>query len=128
MTCHTTCYPPSPFSWSRISQLLRWQQQRDKRVRRVLNFGASNTVVVVGKPEHGPGASFSFILDCIDWTAQGMLETHLVSPYQMSPPGCTHVFIDDYNEMCQLYEVAPQFSGGEALGRACICETLPRIS
>ncbi|KDP37639.1 hypothetical protein JCGZ_07839 [Jatropha curcas] len=36
----------------------------------------------------------------------GMLETHLVSPYQMSPPSCTHVSIDDYNEVCQLYEAA----------------------
>ncbi|KDP36235.1 hypothetical protein JCGZ_09955 [Jatropha curcas] len=31
---------------------------------------------------------------------------HLVSPYQMSPPCCTHVSIDDYNELCQLYEAA----------------------
>ncbi|KDP24388.1 hypothetical protein JCGZ_26621 [Jatropha curcas] len=33
-----------------------------------------------------------------------MLETHLVSPYRMSPFGCTHVSIDNYNEVCQLYE------------------------
>ncbi|KDP27733.1 hypothetical protein JCGZ_19710 [Jatropha curcas] len=39
-------------------------------------------------------------------TAQGMLETHLVSPYRISPPGCIHVSIDDYNEVCQLYEAA----------------------
>ncbi|KDP23799.1 hypothetical protein JCGZ_00131 [Jatropha curcas] len=29
---------------------------------------------------------------------------HLVSPYRMSPPSCTHVSIDDYNKVCQLYE------------------------
>ncbi|KDP24578.1 hypothetical protein JCGZ_26527 [Jatropha curcas] len=33
-----------------------------------------------------------------------MLETHIVSPYRMSPPVCTHVSIADYNEVSQLYE------------------------
>ncbi|KDP30426.1 hypothetical protein JCGZ_16665 [Jatropha curcas] len=33
-----------------------------------------------------------------------MLEMHLVSPYRMSLLGCTHVSIDDYNKVCQLYE------------------------
>ncbi|KDP20221.1 hypothetical protein JCGZ_09848 [Jatropha curcas] len=35
-----------------------------------------------------------------------MLETHLVSLYGMSPPGCNHVSIPDYNEVSQLYEAA----------------------
>ncbi|KDP30319.1 hypothetical protein JCGZ_18156 [Jatropha curcas] len=39
-------------------------------------------------------------------TAQGMLETHLVSPYWMSPPSSTHVSIADYNKVSQLYEMA----------------------
>ncbi|KDP27064.1 hypothetical protein JCGZ_22092 [Jatropha curcas] len=49
--------------------------------------------VIVGKPEHGPGAFFSFIVDYTGQTAQDMLETHLVS-------------IDDYNKVCHLYEAA----------------------
>ncbi|KDP35975.1 hypothetical protein JCGZ_10534 [Jatropha curcas] len=39
--------------------------------------------------EHGLDAS-SFILDRMGQVAQGILETHLVSPYRMSPPSCTH--------------------------------------
>ncbi|KDP47109.1 hypothetical protein JCGZ_03917 [Jatropha curcas] len=39
-------------------------------------------------------------------TAQGMLEMHLISPFRMSPPSCTHVSISDCNEVCQLYRVA----------------------
>ncbi|KDP24567.1 hypothetical protein JCGZ_26563 [Jatropha curcas] len=74
------------------------RQQRDKSVRGGSYSRALDMAVVVGKLEHGPGASFSFILDCTGQTAQGMLETHLVSLYQMSPPGCTHV--------SQLYKVA----------------------
>ncbi|KDP33037.1 hypothetical protein JCGZ_13623 [Jatropha curcas] len=35
-----------------------------------------------------------------------MLEMHLVSPYRMSPLGCTHVSNDDYKKVCQLYEAA----------------------
>ncbi|KDP36027.1 hypothetical protein JCGZ_09993 [Jatropha curcas] len=35
-------------------------------------------------------------------TTQGMLEMHLVIPYRMSPPGCTHMSISDYNEVRQL--------------------------
>ncbi|KDP21982.1 hypothetical protein JCGZ_03137 [Jatropha curcas] len=35
---------------------------------------------------------------------QGMLETHLMSPYRISPPSCIHVSIDDYNEVFHLYE------------------------
>ncbi|KDP39828.1 hypothetical protein JCGZ_04238 [Jatropha curcas] len=54
---------------------------------------APDTAVTVGTPEHGPGASFSFILDRTGQPAQDMLKMHLVS-------------IDDYNEVCQLYEVA----------------------
>ncbi|KDP30517.1 hypothetical protein JCGZ_16695 [Jatropha curcas] len=52
---------------------------------------APNMAIIVGKPEHGPGASFSFISERTRWTTQGMLETHLVS-------------IANYNEVCQLYE------------------------
>ncbi|KDP37525.1 hypothetical protein JCGZ_05964 [Jatropha curcas] len=57
------------------------QSQRDKRVKggSSSNSGASDTVVVVSKPEHGLGASFSFILDGKGHTAQGIQKTHLVS-------------------------------------------------
>ncbi|KDP27479.1 hypothetical protein JCGZ_20014 [Jatropha curcas] len=55
-----------------------------------LNSRSPDTAIVVGKPEDGLGASFSFILDRTAQTAQGILETHLVSPYPMSPPGYTH--------------------------------------
>ncbi|KDP35450.1 hypothetical protein JCGZ_10833 [Jatropha curcas] len=60
----------------------------------------------IGKAEHGPGASFSFILERTGQAAQGMLETHLVSSSRMTPLGCTHVSISSYNEVCQLYEAA----------------------
>ncbi|KDP21881.1 hypothetical protein JCGZ_03525 [Jatropha curcas] len=35
-----------------------------------------------------------------------MLETHLVSSYRISPPGCTQVSITDYNEVSHLYKAA----------------------
>ncbi|KDP40997.1 hypothetical protein JCGZ_03793 [Jatropha curcas] len=87
---------------------LTWDQhqQRDKRVRGSSGSMALDTTVVVGKLEHRLGASFSFILDCTSQPAQGMLEIHLVSLHRMSPPGCTHVSIADYNEVSYLYEVA----------------------
>ncbi|KDP34406.1 hypothetical protein JCGZ_12687 [Jatropha curcas] len=66
--------------------------------------GKPDTAIIVGKPKHKPGASFSFILDRISQTTQGMLETHLVSPYRMSPLSCTHVSIADYNE---AYDMDP---------------------
>ncbi|KDP47115.1 hypothetical protein JCGZ_03923 [Jatropha curcas] len=50
----------------------------------------SDTTVVADKPEHRPGASFSFILDHTGQTAYGKLEMHLMSPYWMSSPDCTH--------------------------------------
>ncbi|KDP30173.1 hypothetical protein JCGZ_18210 [Jatropha curcas] len=77
---------------------VRTQLLRDKHVRGGFDSRAPDKAVIVDKPEHGPGASFSFILDHIGQIAQGMLETHLVSPYQMSPPSCTYV--------SQLYEAA----------------------
>ncbi|KDP36534.1 hypothetical protein JCGZ_08871 [Jatropha curcas] len=51
---------------------------------------APDTAVVVGTLEHGPSASFDFILDRTGQTTQGMLDTSLVSQYRMSPLGCTH--------------------------------------
>ncbi|KDP35772.1 hypothetical protein JCGZ_10729 [Jatropha curcas] len=69
------------------------QQQCDKHVRGSSNSRAPDMIVVIGKPEHGSGASFSFILDSTGQPAQGMLETHLVS-------------IADYNKVSQLYKVA----------------------
>ncbi|KDP41058.1 hypothetical protein JCGZ_03164 [Jatropha curcas] len=66
------------------------QQQCGKCVRRGFEPRAPDTAVVVGIPEHEPGASFSFTLNCTGQLAQGMLEMHVVSPYQMSLPGCTH--------------------------------------
>ncbi|KDP30378.1 hypothetical protein JCGZ_17107 [Jatropha curcas] len=82
------------------------QQQRSKRVWRGPEPRAPDTAVTIGTPEHRLGASFSFILDRTGQPAQGMLEMHLMSLYRMSPPGCTHVSIDDYNEVCQLYEAS----------------------
>ncbi|KDP23038.1 hypothetical protein JCGZ_01652 [Jatropha curcas] len=82
-------------------------QQCGKCVRRGSEPRALDTAVVVGMPEHMPGASFSFILDRTVQPTQGILEMHLVSPYRISPPSYTHMMsIDDYNELCQLYEVA----------------------
>ncbi|KDP22931.1 hypothetical protein JCGZ_01923 [Jatropha curcas] len=60
--------------------------------------------------------------------AQCMLETHLVSLYQMSPPGCTHVCVADYNEVNQLYEAACLKLDGEALPRAHIFQRGGRAS
>ncbi|KDP34287.1 hypothetical protein JCGZ_12816 [Jatropha curcas] len=62
--------------------------------------------VVVGMPEHGPGASFSFILDHTGQTAQGMLKMHLLLIVIPCPYLILQVSIDDYNEVCQLYEAA----------------------
>ncbi|KDP25886.1 hypothetical protein JCGZ_23731 [Jatropha curcas] len=76
------------------------RQQRDKRVWRGFNSKALDKAVVVNKPEHELGASFSFILKRTGEPTQTMLETHLVSPYWMSPVGCTH------NKVCQLYKAA----------------------
>ncbi|KDP20486.1 hypothetical protein JCGZ_05381 [Jatropha curcas] len=65
-------------------------QQHGKRVTGSSDSRAPDTTVVVGKSEHGPGASFCFILDRTGQPTQGMLETHLVS-------------IADYNEVSQMY-------------------------
>ncbi|KDP29965.1 hypothetical protein JCGZ_19110 [Jatropha curcas] len=35
---------------------------------------------------------------------QGMLDTHAVSPYRMTLPSYSHVSIEDYNEVNQLFE------------------------
>ncbi|KDP24392.1 hypothetical protein JCGZ_26598 [Jatropha curcas] len=74
------------------------QRQRDKHMRIGFEPRAPDTAVAAGTPKHRPGALLSFILDCT--------ETHLASSYRMSPPGCTHVSICDYNKVCQLYEAA----------------------
>ncbi|KDP43307.1 hypothetical protein JCGZ_24228 [Jatropha curcas] len=66
---------------------------RVNHVRRGSDFKALDTTVIVSRPEYGPGASFSFISEHVEWVAQGMLETHLVS-------------ITDYNQVSQFYEVA----------------------
>ncbi|KDP38316.1 hypothetical protein JCGZ_05202 [Jatropha curcas] len=60
--------------------------------------------------EHGPGASLSFILERMGQPAQGMLETHLLNPYRLSPAGCTHMSVIDYNKVCQLYEAVERLS------------------
>ncbi|KDP20584.1 hypothetical protein JCGZ_04211 [Jatropha curcas] len=82
------------------------QQQHDKRVMRVSDSKAPDTTVIISKleSERDLGASFSFILERTGQPTQGMLETRLVSPYQMSPLGYTHVSVTDYSEVCQLYE------------------------
>ncbi|KDP37538.1 hypothetical protein JCGZ_05977 [Jatropha curcas] len=88
--------PPTEFDpFTEAKELDRGHDDalRDKRMRESSDSRAPDTNVVVGKPEHGLGASFSFILDCTGQPAQGMLETHLV-------------FIADYNEVSQLYKAA----------------------
>ncbi|KDP46976.1 hypothetical protein JCGZ_02412 [Jatropha curcas] len=82
------------------------KKQRGKRVRGSSDSRVLDTTVIVSKPEYGPGASISFILDHTGQLAQGMLETHLVCLYRMSPPGCTLVSIANYNRVSQLYEAA----------------------
>ncbi|KDP30282.1 hypothetical protein JCGZ_17152 [Jatropha curcas] len=72
-------------------QIVLYSCSSGKRVSRVFERRALDTAVIVSTPEHEPGTLISFILDRISQTAQGMLETHLVSPYRMSPPGCTHM-------------------------------------
>ncbi|KDP27661.1 hypothetical protein JCGZ_20009 [Jatropha curcas] len=62
------------------------------------------TAIVVGEPKHAPGALFTFISSRIGLPMQGMLDTHTVSPYQMTPPGCSHVSVEDHNEVSQLFE------------------------
>ncbi|KDP45556.1 hypothetical protein JCGZ_18181 [Jatropha curcas] len=69
------------------------KQKCDKCVRRGSEPRALDTTVIIGTPEHGPGALFSFMLDRTGQLAQGILETHLVSPYRMSPPDCTHCLL-----------------------------------
>ncbi|KDP38789.1 hypothetical protein JCGZ_05125 [Jatropha curcas] len=68
-----------------------FRPQRDKSVRRGSDSEAPDTDVVVDKPKHRLGASFSFILEPSGQPAQGMLETYLVS-------------ISNYNKVCQLHE------------------------
>ncbi|KDP35812.1 hypothetical protein JCGZ_10621 [Jatropha curcas] len=73
------------------------------RVKRGSDSEAPNTAIVVGKPEHGPGASFSFIPEGTGQTTHGMLETHLMSPYRMSPLGCTNwVEAEDFSMAGEL--------------------------
>ncbi|KDP30106.1 hypothetical protein JCGZ_18238 [Jatropha curcas] len=84
-TDHLATFVPDAYA------IFQQQQQHGKRVRGSSNSRVVDIVVVVDKLEHGPGASFSLILDFIGQPAQGMLETHLVS-------------ITDYNEVSQLYE------------------------
>ncbi|KDP34723.1 hypothetical protein JCGZ_11279 [Jatropha curcas] len=104
-------------SWNRIEKY-PWGDvadfpilQRGKGVRRGSEPRAPDTTVVISMLEHRPGALFSFILDYTGQTAQGLLEMHLVSSYQMSPPGCTHMSIDDYNEV--IIDEAEESSGDD---------------
>ncbi|KDP25944.1 hypothetical protein JCGZ_22849 [Jatropha curcas] len=90
----------------------------ERRVRRGFEPRDSDTAAVVGTPEHGPGSSLSFILDRTDRFAQGMLEIHLVSTYRMSPPGCTHVSIDDYNKRVDMAPPANRGRGMQSGGHA----------
>ncbi|KDP23849.1 hypothetical protein JCGZ_27153 [Jatropha curcas] len=66
-------YVPPPFEFNPFAEAeeldrgqgdapVQWQQ-RGKRVRRGSDSEALDTTIVVGKPEHRPSASFSFILD-----------------------------------------------------------------
>ncbi|KDP24831.1 hypothetical protein JCGZ_25315 [Jatropha curcas] len=87
-----------------LTLLYSCSDSSSKHVRRGSDSEAPDTAVIFAKLGHDPGASFSFISELTGQTTQGMLETHLVSPYRMSPPSCTHVSIIDHNEVCQLYE------------------------
>ncbi|KDP31491.1 hypothetical protein JCGZ_15393 [Jatropha curcas] len=62
------------------------QPQLGKRMRGGSDSRALDTAVVVGKPEHKPGASFSFILDHIGQIGQDILEMHLMSPIECLLP------------------------------------------
>ncbi|KDP30056.1 hypothetical protein JCGZ_18381 [Jatropha curcas] len=68
--------------------------QHSKRVRRGSDSRALDTTIIVGNLEHGPGDSFSFILDRKGQTTQ------------VYPRLILQVSNSDYNEVCQLYEVA----------------------
>ncbi|KDP30550.1 hypothetical protein JCGZ_15259 [Jatropha curcas] len=85
--------------------------QYSKRMRRGSNFGVPDTAVVIGKPEHEPCASFSFIPDRTGQIVQGMLHMHLVSPYRMSLPSCIHVSIFDYNKRASMAPLAGRGQG-----------------
>ncbi|KDP31749.1 hypothetical protein JCGZ_14981 [Jatropha curcas] len=90
--------PPTKFyPFVNVEELDRGQgnapAQHGKHMRRDSDFEASDMAIVVEKPEHGQGASLSFVLDRTRQPTQGMMETHLVSQYWMSPPGCTHMSI-----------------------------------
>ncbi|KDP24236.1 hypothetical protein JCGZ_26641 [Jatropha curcas] len=54
--------------------------------------------------EHASGASFTFLSTHMGLPVQGMLSTHTMSTYQMTPLGCTHVSIEEYNKVSQLFE------------------------
>ncbi|KDP22685.1 hypothetical protein JCGZ_02797 [Jatropha curcas] len=87
--------PPSKFDpFAEVEEIDRDQggapARSRKHVRRGSDSEALDMAVIIGRPEHGPGASFSFILEHIGQAAQVMLETHLVSPYRITPLGCTH--------------------------------------
>ncbi|KDP27723.1 hypothetical protein JCGZ_19982 [Jatropha curcas] len=79
-------------------------QQHDKRMRRDSDFEALNTAIVVEKPEHGQGASLSFIFDHTRQPTQGMMETHLL------PSPILQVSIFDYNEVSSVRSRAPLVS------------------
>ncbi|KDP45110.1 hypothetical protein JCGZ_19985 [Jatropha curcas] len=83
---------PPPTEFDPFTEGGGQQQQHGKHVRRGFEPKDLDTTIVVGMLEHRPGASFSFILDCTGQTTQGMLETHPVSSYRMSPPGYTHIY------------------------------------
>ncbi|KDP26929.1 hypothetical protein JCGZ_21022 [Jatropha curcas] len=60
--------------------------QRGKCVRGGSDSRDLDTAVVVGKQEHEPGASFSFILDHTGQTGQDIQEMHLMSPIECLLP------------------------------------------
>ncbi|KDP30728.1 hypothetical protein JCGZ_15529 [Jatropha curcas] len=105
MMSHTTCCLPGRSSWSRtllqharawrpliIWLLLSLRQQHRKLVMRGSDYEALDKAVVVSKSEHARGASFSSVFERTGRTAQHIMGTHKVSPYWMTPPGCTHAY------------------------------------
>ncbi|KDP20557.1 hypothetical protein JCGZ_04201 [Jatropha curcas] len=79
-----------------------FQQQRRKRVMRGSESRAPDTTIIVGKSKHRSGASSPLF-----WTVQvRLLMAYWRHIFYLCPCLILQVSIDDYNEVCQLYEAA----------------------
>ncbi|KDP37491.1 hypothetical protein JCGZ_05930 [Jatropha curcas] len=75
-----------------------------KRVKRGFDTDALDNAVMVSKPEHALGALFIFISICTGLPMHDMFDTHTVSPHWITFPVCTHVSVEGYNKVGQLFE------------------------